>query len=313
MNKITLTELFHILAWSYEDRHYQWTKGLYNGQFELPPWAHLKQAYHEEDGGRDFFVIGGKDFDLWVFPGTLPNWRDWWVNLQARLVPLPVRGEVSEAINFAGGECHQGAAGIIPILDKHMKVVQGKPVMLLGHSQGFMSAVPAAVWAKDKGFEVLGVLGTGCPRVGNKAFVKGAVDAFPVLAFFHALDVVRFLPSHVMGYQGFDGLLFSENGIKRGQLPGITLDPYCPDGRFGQWLRELYRKLKYGLKGGPINDHDSTKYIEALEALLKIHAVQGERRIINDLDKKPGGARLAQVLSLKLREHPYKTACEVLA
>ncbi len=47
MNKITLTELFHILAWSYEDRHYQWTKGLYNGQFELPPWAHLKQAYHE--------------------------------------------------------------------------------------------------------------------------------------------------------------------------------------------------------------------------------------------------------------------------
>jgi len=302
--KFNLETIFQILAWSYESEHYQWTRGLYNGRFELPNWARVKKEFHENGltGGRDFFVIDAGEFDLWVFPGTLPtDWKDWWVNLQAQAIPVPVRGAVSAEINKAMGEVHRGAAGIGRVLDDEMNRDQ-KPALLIGHSQGFMSAINAAVWALDKEMDVIGVIGTGCPRVGNDKFIEGILKHVPVLPFYHSFDIVRFLPTCSMGYAGFNGLLLSENGTAPEALPGMSIGAYCPDGGFGQWFKSIYRKFRHGLKGGPVSDHDSTKYIAGLSDLLSIHAVPAERRIKEFLEAQQGGKRLTRLLQIEERK-----------
>jgi triacylglycerol lipase len=163
--------------------------------------------------GTQGMIAANRDIVLVSFRGTEQDaYSDWMTDLNAELVPGPMKG-------YVHGGFYDALSQVWMHIDKAVKRFdrrQSKSLWVTGHSLGASLATLAVARWLERGREVSGLYTFGQPRTGDSDFARNFNFDFKSKAFrfVNNKDLVTRIPPRAFGYSHLGTFkYFTESGV----------------------------------------------------------------------------------------------------
>ncbi len=215
-------------------------------KLELSKYGYEKPIiFDDPDSGLMCFIVKRNGLTYLIFRGT-SNIKNWLTDAKAIKKKTPY-GKVHKGFYDASQKLLKF---ILTILRKHDIILIG------GHSLGAALGLITKVILEERGYDVRICPPIGCPRIGDRKFIKNTRKKNCV-AILNNLDLVTEVPLSILGWRHYNNIYFNCKGE-------LSLNR----GYFARRLDRITTLLKNRNPLEWVEDHSSNEYCKLLRKNL---------------------------------------------